>query len=339
MAAAGDAAPEARRGLRSWAAMPRHSGHAHWSAHFDCGRRLQGCRGSGRLGPCNTLQIFYPQSAHVARRGASGTGCGAAARVADRARSDAARGPWQLLDESGGGGPRCARQVDALVPAGDRERPRGGGRLSGDSPWQAPRGGRSARRSRVWPLLSWKRSRVFEWGFAAAAAREYGWRRGRRSDAVSRELTMLRAAIELQEADVPLGYCLDTAHCFEAGYDVSTVSGLRETVREMERHIGAEKCAGDPCQRLENPAGIAPRQGTNRSARGYIGADAFERILRHPKLRRKAFILETPTDEAGSQPTECRSLAGVGARSKKFNRRARPAGRRASGSRAASGCW
>ena len=32
---------------------------------------------------------------------------------------------------------------------------------------------------------------------------------------------------------------------------------------------------------------------------GHIGVEAFRRILTHPKLRRKPFILETPVDEEG----------------------------------------
>jgi deoxyribonuclease-4 len=32
---------------------------------------------------------------------------------------------------------------------------------------------------------------------------------------------------------------------------------------------------------------------------GYIGRDGFRRILTHPKLRSKAFILETPVDKVG----------------------------------------
>jgi deoxyribonuclease-4 len=32
---------------------------------------------------------------------------------------------------------------------------------------------------------------------------------------------------------------------------------------------------------------------------GCIGEDGFRRILSHPKLRTKAFILETPVDEEG----------------------------------------
>jgi deoxyribonuclease-4 len=32
---------------------------------------------------------------------------------------------------------------------------------------------------------------------------------------------------------------------------------------------------------------------------GYIGITGFRRILNHPELRTKAFILETPVDEEG----------------------------------------
>ncbi len=112
------------------------------------------------------------------------------------------------------------------------------------------------------------------------------------------ELAMLRAAIE-RRADVPLGYCLDTAHCFEAGYDVSTVLGLRETVCAMERHIGTENAPVIHANDSKTPLG-SHRDRHESIGKGLIGADAFARILRHPKLRRKAFILETPTDEDGS---------------------------------------
>ena len=33
--------------------------------------------------------------------------------------------------------------------------------------------------------------------------------------------------------------------------------------------------------------------------KGHIGLEGFRRILNHPKLRDKAFILETPIDEEG----------------------------------------
>lgn len=112
------------------------------------------------------------------------------------------------------------------------------------------------------------------------------------------ELAALRDAIE-RRADIPIGYCIDTAHCFEAGYDLSTVSGLRATVSEMERHIGIENVPVIHTNDSKTPLG-SNRDRHESIGQGWIGAAAFERILRHPKLRRKAFILETPTNADGS---------------------------------------
>ena len=110
--------------------------------------------------------------------------------------------------------------------------------------------------------------------------------------------TLLRRAIEAR-ADVPIGFCVDTAHCFEAGYDVSTVSGLRAMVGEMERHIGASNVPVIHANDSKTSLG-SNRDRHESIGRGFIGAEAFARILRHPKLRRKAFILETPMEEDGT---------------------------------------
>ena len=126
---------------------------------------------------------------------------------------------------------------------------------------------------------------------------------------------MLCAAVE-RRADVPLGYCLDTAHCFEAGYDVSTAAGLRETVRAMEQHLGAENLPVIHANDSKTPLG-SRRDRHASIGKGEIGTDAFARILRHPKLRRKAFILETPMDEDGSHRPNVERLRALapGARS------------------------
>ena len=41
---------------------------------------------------------------------------------------------------------------------------------------------------------------------------------------------------------------------------------------------------------------------------GYIGKEGFRRILNHPKLRQKAFILETPIDKADDDLRNVRML-------------------------------
>src|SRR5579863_8337858 len=47
----------------------------------------------------------------------------------------------------------------------------------------------------------------------------------------------LRAILD-QTGDLPMGVCLDTAHTFEAGYEITTEEGLAHTVEEVERTVG-----------------------------------------------------------------------------------------------------
>ena len=44
---------------------------------------------------------------------------------------------------------------------------------------------------------------------------------------------------------------------------------------------------------------------------GYIGLDGFRRILTHPKLRNKAFILETPVDQEGDEQRNLDTLKAL----------------------------
>ena len=106
------------------------------------------------------------------------------------------------------------------------------------------------------------------------------------------ELAELRAAVEAR-CDAPLGFCIDTAHSFEAGYDVSTEEGLEGTVRSMRHALGMESV------RLLHANDSKTELGSNRDRHesigdGHIGGRAFARMLRHPELRCKPFILETP---------------------------------------------
>ena len=52
----------------------------------------------------------------------------------------------------------------------------------------------------------------------------------------------LRAMRELtqQRIDLPIGFCLDTCHCFASGrYNVATHEGLKHTVNEIETVLGS----------------------------------------------------------------------------------------------------
>jgi deoxyribonuclease IV len=111
----------------------------------------------------------------------------------------------------------------------------------------------------------------------------------------------LRALRELTQPRLkfPLGFCLDTCHCFAGGrYNVATAEGLTHTVDEIETVLGLDyvkvihtnDSKGALASRLDRHANIGD---------GRIGLEGFRRILHHPKLKSKAFILETPVDNPG----------------------------------------
>jgi deoxyribonuclease-4 len=98
--------------------------------------------------------------------------------------------------------------------------------------------------------------------------------------------------------DIPIGYCLDTCHCYVAGFDLATARGLSELLGEASAALGMENVkmihANDAKMKLNSHCDRHANIGA-----GYIGLEGFRRILNHPELREKAFILETPVDEPG----------------------------------------
>ena len=98
--------------------------------------------------------------------------------------------------------------------------------------------------------------------------------------------------------DLPIGYCLDTCHLLAAGFDIVTQAGLRDTLRSAEALLGLANVHVIHANDSKFPlASHVDRHA--HIGEGHIGVDAFRRILTHPKLRRKPFILETPVDEEG----------------------------------------
>ncbi|HME08713.1 MAG TPA: deoxyribonuclease IV [Bryobacteraceae bacterium] len=109
------------------------------------------------------------------------------------------------------------------------------------------------------------------------------------------ELMVIRQYAE-KMSGLRIGYCLDTCHCFVSNYDVSTAEGLKKTVSEIDRLLDMENV---PVMHANDSKG---ERGSHVDRHehigdGNIGEDGFRRILRHPKLKKKAFILETPHDE------------------------------------------
>lgn len=94
-------------------------------------------------------------------------------------------------------------------------------------------------------------------------------------------------------SDTRLRVCLDTAHAFEAGYNLATAEGLEMWLGEIEKTIGFDKLALLHLNDSKTPLGSGRDQHQNIGD-GYIGTEALERLVNHPKLDSLPLILEVP---------------------------------------------
>ena len=106
----------------------------------------------------------------------------------------------------------------------------------------------------------------------------------------------LRAIMNLVEKRDKLGICLDTCHVWDGGYDI--VNDLDGVITEFDRIIGLDHLKAIHLNDSLNPLG-SHKDRHARIGEGQIGLDALVRVIRHPALEGKPFILETPNDDEG----------------------------------------
>src|SRR5271170_4515941 len=58
--------------------------------------------------------------------------------------------------------------------------------------------------------------------------------------AVGARFEEIRAILD-QTGDLPMGVCLDTAHTFEAGYEITSAEGLEATLAAVDRTVGLQR--------------------------------------------------------------------------------------------------
>ncbi len=115
--------------------------------------------------------------------------------------------------------------------------------------------------------------------------------------AIGWKLAELRAVLERCEG-LAMGVCLDTAHLFHAGYPIHTADGLEQTLQEVEGTVGLRNVYMFHVNDSKTPLGSRVDRHAG-IGKGHIGLEAFGRILNHPLLAGRAFVLETPIDKPG----------------------------------------
>lgn len=99
-----------------------------------------------------------------------------------------------------------------------------------------------------------------------------------------------------------LKVCLDTEHCFAAGYNIASKDHINSVMDEFDSKIGLDRLVAVHA----NDAKVEFGSGVDRHeniGEGYIGMEGFEVILGNPAFSNVPFFLEVPGFE-GDGPDE-----------------------------------
>jgi deoxyribonuclease-4 len=119
------------------------------------------------------------------------------------------------------------------------------------------------------------------------------------------ELAAILEAVHGQHGD-QLAFCLDTAHLWGAGYDISTASGAASVLDRFDELIGLDRLALVHLNDSRSPLGSRGDRHEHLGA-GKIGAAGLAAFLRDPRLPgRTALVMETPGVDEGFDATNMR---------------------------------
>src|SRR6266568_1923695 len=110
---------------------------------------------------------------------------------------------------------------------------------------------------------------------------------------------------ELSSYTGTLGVCLDTAHLWGAGYDISRVDSTEQVLQRFDEAIGLSRLKvihlNDTAMALGSHRDVHARLGE-----GIIGEEGLRALLCDPRLSHVAVLLETPimTDADGKEDWE-----------------------------------
>ncbi|MDR9412552.1 MAG: deoxyribonuclease IV [Haloferacaceae archaeon] len=106
-------------------------------------------------------------------------------------------------------------------------------------------------------------------------------------------------ATVLDESTHDLGMCLDTAHAFAAGYDISTAAGVDETVAALASTVGLDRLAAIHLNDSKHACGTNKDEHAH-IGEGEIGEAGMQAVITHPELATVPMVLETPTEDGRS---------------------------------------
>ena len=127
-------------------------------------------------------------------------------------------------------------------------------------------------------------------------------------NSIGRTVEQLRRLIDASGSPPDVAVCLDSAHLFEAGYDIASEEGWDELLGKLARqgilplvrmwHLNDSKTAFG--SRVDRHFHIGE---------GKIGLSGFRRIVTHPAFRMLPMVLETPKDGKDEFEKDIQNLA------------------------------
>ena len=97
----------------------------------------------------------------------------------------------------------------------------------------------------------------------------------------------------LFQGDDRLGLCLDTAHAFAAGYNISTGQGVESLLADIDGSIGLKRLRFMHLNDSKSDLN-SKRDRHEHIGKGKIGKAGFRKIINDPRLKEIGGVLETP---------------------------------------------
>lgn len=93
-----------------------------------------------------------------------------------------------------------------------------------------------------------------------------------------------------------MGVCMDTCHIYSAGYDIK--NDLDGVLNHFDKVIGLDKLKAIHLNDTKMPFN-SHKDRHEKIGFGELGLDAIVKIINHPALKNKLFLLETPNELDG----------------------------------------
>lgn len=112
-----------------------------------------------------------------------------------------------------------------------------------------------------------------------------------------------------------LGICLDTAHLWGAGHDISTAAAAQQVLQHCDETIGLQRLKVLHLNDTEKALG-SHRDVHKRLGEGLIGEEGLRALLQDPRMEQVAVIMETPIKQDENKKEDWEHDRGQIARAK-----------------------